>query len=46
MLSQMVLLAHLAFVGQLDQLTNLPQPGVAQIFYKIQGLATYDIKPY
>lgn len=46
MLSQMVLLAHLAFVGQLDQSTNLPQPGVAQIFYKIQGLAAYDIKPY
>lgn len=46
MLSQMVLLAHLAFVGQLDQSTNLPQPGVAQIFYKIQGLATYDVKPF
>jgi len=46
MLSKIVLLAHLAFVGQLDPLTNQPQPGVAQIFYKIQGLATYDIKPY
>jgi hypothetical protein len=46
MLSKMVLLAHLAFVGQLDPSTNLPQPGVAQIFYKIQGLAAYDINPY
>ncbi len=46
MLSKMVLLAHLAFVGKLDPATNQPQPGVAQIFYKIQGLATYDIKPY
>jgi hypothetical protein len=46
MLSEMVLLANLAFVGQLDQSTNQPQPGVAQIFYKIQGLAAYDIQPY
>ena len=46
LLSKMVLLAHLAFVGQLDQLTNQPQPGAVQIFYKIQGLAAYDIKPY
>lgn len=46
MLSKMVLLAHLALVGQLDPSTNQPQLGVAQTFYKIQGLATYDIKPY
>jgi hypothetical protein len=46
LLSEMVLLANLAFLGQLDQSTNQPQPGVAQIFYKIQGLAAFDIKPY
>ncbi|MGZ3630862.1 MAG: anti-sigma factor [Ktedonobacteraceae bacterium] len=46
LLSSMMVLANVAFIGQLDQTTNEPQPGVVQIFYEIQSLAAYDIKPY
>jgi hypothetical protein len=45
-LNNMVLLAHVAFVGRLDPATNQVQPGVVQIFYNIQRLATYQIEPY
>ena len=46
LLNSIVVLTNLVLVGQLDQLTNEPQPGTVQIFYNIQHLATYDIKPY
>src|SRR6266516_2775292 len=43
LLDNMVALANVAFVGRLDPSTNEVQPGVVQIFYNIQRLATYTI---
>ncbi len=46
LLDDMVAAANYAFVGRLDPSTNEVQPGVVQIFYNIQRLATYDVTPY
>jgi hypothetical protein len=46
LLDKTVALANVAFVGQLDPLTNDVEAGVVKIFYDIQLLATYDIRPY
>lgn len=46
LLDDMVATANYAFVGRLDPSTNEVQPGVVQIFYNIQHLATYDITLY
>jgi len=46
LLDEMVALANYAFVGRLDPSTNEVQPGVVQLFYNIQRLATYDIVAY
>jgi eukaryotic-like serine/threonine-protein kinase len=46
LLDEMVALANYAFVGRLDPSTNEVQPGVVQLFYNIQRLATYDIAVY
>jgi hypothetical protein len=41
----MVALSNAAFVGYLNPATNELQPGVVQIFYDIQHLASYDLQP-
>ena len=46
LLDEMVALANYAFVGRLDPSTNELLPGVVQLFYNIQRLATYDIVAY
>jgi len=46
LLDEMVALANYAFVGHPDPSTNEVQPGVVQLFYNIQRLATYDIVVY
>ncbi len=46
LLDEMVALANYAFVGRLDPSTNELLPGVVQLFYNIQRLATYDIVTY
>lgn len=45
LLDDMVALSNAIFVGKLDPATNELQPGVVQIFYDIQHLASYDLKP-
>lgn len=45
-LDNMVALSNVAFVGRLDPATNELQPGVVQLFYDIQHLASYDITPF
>ncbi len=45
LLDDMVALSNVAFVGRLDPATNELQPGIVQIFYNIQHLASYDLKP-
>lgn len=46
LLDEMVALANYAFVGRLDPSTNEVLPGVVQLFYNIQRLATYNIAVY
>jgi hypothetical protein len=46
LLDDMVAAANFVFVGRLDPATNNVQPGVVQIFYNIQRLATYDVTVY
>jgi hypothetical protein len=45
LLDEMVALSNAAFVGQLNPATNELQPGVVQIFYTIQHMATYNLTP-
>ena len=46
LLDDMVTNADYAFNGRLDPTTDEVQPGVVQIHYSIQRLATFTITPY
>ncbi|MBV9230687.1 MAG: hypothetical protein JOZ18_15365 [Chloroflexi bacterium] len=45
LLDNMVALSNAIFVGHLDPATNELQPGIVQIFYDVQRLASYDLQP-
>jgi hypothetical protein len=46
LLDDMVTNANNAYIGKLDPTTDEVQPGVVEIYYNVQRLATFTITPY
>jgi hypothetical protein len=42
-LDDLVTQATYAYIGQLDPITNTVKPGVLQVHYDVQKIATFDI---
>ena len=46
LLNDMQMQANVAFIGEIDAATGNVQPGVMQVYYSLQQLATFHVQQY